>query len=265
MPRRSEPDPLAAAIGGRIRAFREARGLRLEQVAFESGLTSKGHLSDLEHGRVNPTVATLRAVAEQLGVGVVDLVNVDVASPRGRLIERSREVSEDLLGRWVAEAEALAPAGEAVSTEAPVIVQGARAPRGTVPVIELGGAGELFEAGRPPVPAGWMKVDARSRALPGAFVAQVHGDAMAPRIPEGAWALFRRPGPGNRRGRVFLVEACGARDSRSHTLQFVETTTVRGQSRMVLRGLNPAHPPRVLDAARSGVRIVAEFVRVIAR
>jgi transcriptional regulator with XRE-family HTH domain len=89
---------LAAAIGQRIRAFREACGLRLEQVAFGSGMTSKGHLSDLEHGRVNPTVSTLRAIAGELGVELVDLVNVG-SSPRAALIEASGKVGPELLGR----------------------------------------------------------------------------------------------------------------------------------------------------------------------
>ena len=191
MPRRSEPDPLAAAIGRRIRAFREARGLRLEQVAFESGLTSKGHLSDLEHGRVNPTVATLRAVAEQLGVWVVDLVNVDVEAPRARLIERSRGVPEGVLARWLAEAESVSPPSVETAGGAPVIVQGARPPRGAVPVVDLEAAGGLFGPGRTVAPIGWVKVDARSRALPGAFVAQVRGDSMAPRVLDPARTELR--------------------------------------------------------------------------
>jgi transcriptional regulator with XRE-family HTH domain len=265
MPRRSEPDPLAAAIGGRIRAFREARGLRLEQVAFESGLTSKGHLSDLEHGRVNPTVATLRAVAEQLGVWVVDLVNVEPGSLRGRLIERSRDASDEVLARWLAEIEATTSAGEGDAEYAPVIITATRAPRGMVPFVDLDAVGAFFEGTPAREARRWVRVDARTRALPGVFVAQVRGDAMAPRIAEGAFAVFRRPGPGNRRGRVFLVEVCGpdARERANPALQFVERVTVRGQARVVLRALNPAHPPRVLDPARTELRILAECVRVL--
>jgi transcriptional regulator with XRE-family HTH domain len=265
MPRRTEPDPLAAAIGRRIRAFREARGLRLEQVAFESGLTSKGHLSDLEHGRVNPTVATLRSVAEQFGVGVVDLVNVEAASLRGRLIERSRDASDEVLARWLAEVDATTAVGAGEAGDAPDIVTSTRAPRGMVPLVDLDESGGVFEGTPAREARRWVRVDARTRALPGVFVAQVRGDGMAPRIAEGVFAVFRRPGPGNRRGRVFLVDVCGsdARERGIRALQFVERVTVRGQARVVLRALNPAHPPRVLDPARTELRILAEFVRVL--
>lgn len=89
---------------------------------------------------------------------------------------------------------------------------------------------------------------------------------MAPRVPNGAFVLFRRPGPGNRRGRVFLVEEGGAgapEGGGAYALKLVETTTVRGQPRVTLRSLNPAHPPRTFDPARTELRILAECVRVL--
>lgn len=269
MPRRNEPDPLAAAIGSKIKSLREVRGLKLEQLAFESGMTSKGHLSDLEHGRVNPTVATLRGVAAQLGVGLFDLVNVEDSGLRARLVERSRDVPAEVLARWLAEAEALptgAPAREA-STEAPIrIVRGSRPPRGAVPVVDLEASAGLPLEGGTLEPVGWVKLDAGARALPGAFVAQVRGDSMVPRVPDGAYCLFRRPGPGNRQGRVFLIEDSGggARDSRwAYALTLVERARVKGEPRVTLRALNPAYPPRTLLPARANLRVVAELVRVL--
>lgn len=271
MPRRSEPDPLAAAIGRRIRAFREARGLRLEQVAFSSGLTSKGHLSDLEHGRVIPTVATLRAVADELGVGLVDIVNVDDTSPRGALIERSREVSRALLGRWLVEAEAergRAPrdTSDAIRSGALDVVQAEQAPRGRIPLVDVEAAAGAFDEARSVATVGWVLVDAQSRSLPGAFAARIRGDSMSPRVPDAAYCLFRRPGPGNRRGRIFLVESrSGAApdDGGSYALKFVDTVRDGDQIRVTLRSLNPAHPPRTLDPERDELRIVGEFVRVL--
>jgi hypothetical protein len=263
MPRRDEPDPLAAAIGRRIRAFREERGLRLEQVAFAGGLASKGHLSDLEHGRVIPTVTTLRGVAEELGVTLVDLVNVDAGGLRGRLVERSRTAPESLLARWLDEAVSAAP--EAAHGAGGVeLLQGARRPRGAVPVVEL----DALATGPDAAPAthaiGWVKLDARTRALPGVFVARVREGAMAPRVPDGAYAVFRRPAPGNRRGRVFLVRTPGERGEASTcALRLVDTARVAGATRVTLRALDPAHRSRTLDAARDGVHIVAELVRVL--
>ena len=48
MPRRREPDPLAQAVGQRIRQLRQEAGLTMEKLAFESELGSKGHLSNIE-------------------------------------------------------------------------------------------------------------------------------------------------------------------------------------------------------------------------
>ena len=75
MPRRKHPDALALEVGQRIRALREEAGITQEQLAFTSELGSKGHLSSLEKGLVMPTVATLKALADRLGVLVADLVN----------------------------------------------------------------------------------------------------------------------------------------------------------------------------------------------
>jgi hypothetical protein len=282
MPRRHEPDPLAAAIGRRIRGFREEQGLRLEQVAFAGGLASKGHLSDLEHGRVIPTVTTLRGVAEELGVTLMDLVNVDTTGVRAALFERSRALPESLLARWLEEAATHARSAECsrVSEAAVELVRSSRRsramPRGVVPVVELDALVAEPDASPVTKAIGWVKLDARSRALPGAFVARVRGDSMAPRVPDGAYCLFRRPGPGNRRGRVFLVEAPSARsrdeaarggdtqgEGGAHALRLLERTSVRGEARVTLRSLNPAYPPRTLDPARTPVRVVAELVRVL--
>lgn len=60
----SEP---GAAVGARIRALREERGLTLTALAAAAGI-GKGSLSELESGRRNPTLDTLYAVAGPLGI-----------------------------------------------------------------------------------------------------------------------------------------------------------------------------------------------------
>lgn len=90
MPRLKEPDPLSQAIGQRIRELRDEKGLTLEQLAYGSELSSKGHLSNLERGLVRPTVQTLKVLADHLGVLVADLVNVPRNGEREMLIEDSR-------------------------------------------------------------------------------------------------------------------------------------------------------------------------------
>jgi len=59
-------------IGGRIRATRLARGLTLGQVAAAAGLT-EGFVSRLERDQVAPSVASLVAVCEALGLKVGEL------------------------------------------------------------------------------------------------------------------------------------------------------------------------------------------------
>lgn len=61
-------------IGERIRQTRKARGLTLEQVARRIGLT-QGAISQIELGRTNPSVSTLKALADSLGITVGDLFN----------------------------------------------------------------------------------------------------------------------------------------------------------------------------------------------
>ena len=60
------------AIGGRLRAARQARGLTLDQVAAAAGLT-KGFLSRLERDEVSPSVASLVSVCEVVGIRVGEL------------------------------------------------------------------------------------------------------------------------------------------------------------------------------------------------
>lgn len=87
MPRREKPDPFAAAIGQRIRQLREEAGLTQEKLAYESELGSKGHLSNLERGLVRPTAHTLKAIAERLGVLVLDLLTFPEDDTRQTVVD----------------------------------------------------------------------------------------------------------------------------------------------------------------------------------
>lgn len=102
MPRRQTPDPLALRIGQRIRNLRQQAGLSLEKLAYESELGSKGHLSDLERGLTRPTITTLQAVADRLGVALLDLVSFPEDGARERLVEALRAVPDPEIDRLVA-------------------------------------------------------------------------------------------------------------------------------------------------------------------
>ncbi len=90
MPRRRTADPLSRAVGNRIRELREEAGLTIEKLAYESELGSKGHLSSIERGLVRPTVHTLKAIADRLGVLPLDLLCFPEADDRQRWIDRTR-------------------------------------------------------------------------------------------------------------------------------------------------------------------------------
>jgi transcriptional regulator with XRE-family HTH domain len=106
MPRRKHPDALALAIGRRIRALREEQGITQEQLAFTSEMHSKGHLSSLEAGLVMPTVATLKAIADRLGLLVADLVNDPGENDRAKLIELTRTLPAGVIRKLVRELSA---------------------------------------------------------------------------------------------------------------------------------------------------------------
>ena len=59
-------------IGARLRAARQAKSLTLGQVAAATGLT-EGFVSKLERDQVSPSVASLVAVCEAIGLRVGDL------------------------------------------------------------------------------------------------------------------------------------------------------------------------------------------------
>jgi transcriptional regulator with XRE-family HTH domain len=63
-------------VGRNAARLRLAAGLTQEKLAERSGL-SQQYLSDLERGKLNPTVVTLYELAEALGVSHVELVRPD--------------------------------------------------------------------------------------------------------------------------------------------------------------------------------------------
>jgi ribosome-binding protein aMBF1 (putative translation factor) len=71
---RSDPETLRTfrKLGERIRALRGQRKLTQEQLAERAALSVQ-HLLDLEHGRSNPTLASLIGIARGLDVSLPEL------------------------------------------------------------------------------------------------------------------------------------------------------------------------------------------------
>lgn len=63
-------------LGKRIREIRKSQNKSLEEIARPIGIT-KSHLSQIERGKVNPSVNTLWSLANALGIPMSSLFNVD--------------------------------------------------------------------------------------------------------------------------------------------------------------------------------------------
>lgn len=68
-----ESSELKSRIGACISRARKRRGLTLEKLAYEAGV-SKGNLSDIESGKKDPRASTLFALAEALDTHVSNLL-----------------------------------------------------------------------------------------------------------------------------------------------------------------------------------------------
>jgi transcriptional regulator with XRE-family HTH domain len=126
MPRRKVPDPIALAIGTRIRQLRLERGVTAESMVFEGEVRSKGFLSDIEKGLALPSLITLTQVADSLHVALVDLVTFPEKDERHALIDRTRSLSRGVLRKLLRELSAAGPhtvASKVIASRAtPVLV-----------------------------------------------------------------------------------------------------------------------------------------------
>lgn len=78
-----------AALGERVALLREVRGMSLRSLAAAAGVSSS-FLSQLENGRTNASVASLRKIAAALGVTPAQLLDDSPAHTRGVLAAAQR-------------------------------------------------------------------------------------------------------------------------------------------------------------------------------
>ena len=114
----------------------------------------------------------------------------------------------------------------------------------------------------------WIEVSAELRLDEGMFVAQIRGQSMEPRIPDGSLCIFQRKVVGSRNGRLVLVRNSELADDNQYTVKRYKSEkqiTEEGflQTRIRLESLNPAYPSWDLDEDSDKYQIVAEFVRVL--
>ena len=122
----------------------------------------------------------------------------------------------------------------------------------------------------------WVALNGRTRAAPGLFVAQVIGESMNRRIPNGAWCVWRAHPDGTRQGKVVLAEHRDIDDMElggRYTVKVYESEKVATDDgewrhsavRLLPDSDDPAFKPIVLENIEEGdLRIIAELVEVLA-
>src|ERR687887_2624025 len=86
-------------VGERLRAIRRSRRCTLRTVATRSGL-SESFLSQVERGQSSASIASLRRIADALGVSMADLFGPDgVPGPRVLRRDQRPALSFGILGR----------------------------------------------------------------------------------------------------------------------------------------------------------------------
>src|SRR5207247_857414 len=77
-------------LGRGIRLRRKDLGLRLEDLSQKSGL-SPSYISAVERGRVNPSIAALKRIAEALGCPLAEFFQSEAAQGAGTYVVRRKE------------------------------------------------------------------------------------------------------------------------------------------------------------------------------
>ncbi len=121
----------------------------------------------------------------------------------------------------------------------------------------------------------WVELDARTKPAPGLFVAQVIGESMNRRIPNGSWCLWRVYSGGTRQGKVVLAQHRDIDDPElggRYTVKVYESEKEAaddgGWRHAVVRlkpdSDDPSFVPIVLEDLEDGeLSIVAELVEVV--
>lgn len=63
-------------LGEKLKYFRESKKMSIYRLALDADI-SQGHLSDLENGRSQPTISTLKRLLVPLGITLAEFFNED--------------------------------------------------------------------------------------------------------------------------------------------------------------------------------------------
>jgi len=142
-----------------------------------------------------------------------------------------------------------------------------------VPLYSLQAAASGFSTVHAPEAEAWVVPHGRWRSAPDLFVAQVVGESMNRRIPNGAYCLFRHPVAGSRQGRVLLVQHHDIADPElggSYTVKVWESDkTVADDSwrhkeiRLMPDSDDASFLPIVIRSADDSLQVIAEMLEVL--
>jgi DUF2075 family protein len=152
----------------------------------------------------------------------------------------------------------------------------ARSTERAVPVVSLKIAAGTFSSSQSLQDEAdhWVQLPEGFATAPGLFVAQVIGESMNKRIPNGAWCLFRANPVGSRQGKIVLVQHRDVTDPETGGSYTVKRYQSEKQGdgegwqheRITLMPMSsdPRYQPLVLIPKDEGaVRVVAEWVAVV--
>ncbi len=141
-----------------------------------------------------------------------------------------------------------------------------------VPLMSLKAAASGFGDTSDVQSEAWVKPRSSRRLQKGMFVAQVVGHSMEPRIPDGAYCLFKSPVEGSRTGRILLVQHRDIHDPEtggSYTVKIFDSSDVdkerdERKGAIYLKPQNPDFEPIALTEAQvDEMRVIAEFVEAL--
>lgn len=144
-----------------------------------------------------------------------------------------------------------------------------------VPLYDLKASAGLFSEEQHVDELDWVELPDFFRPRPGLFVAQVIGESMNRRIPNGSWCLFSQNPVGTRQGKVVLVETQNAMNSEGgghYTVKVYESTKKHSEDGTWQHGeiflkpdsYSPEFRPIVIkDAEVNEYNVVAEYVAVL--
>lgn len=144
-----------------------------------------------------------------------------------------------------------------------------------LPVFDLALAAGNFGESNVPEPIGWSKYRPSRPMERTMFIAQVNGESMEPKIPNGSWALFRyfeagsTPSATTLDGRRVVVQFRDATDPETggrYTLKRWKVSRLRpdgGVEQIELQPDNTKFKLKRYTAADGDIRVVAEFLEVV--